>query len=224
MRLKEFTIKNYKSLKDITLEFGNFTVFVGENGSGKTNVLEAIHLFFNDFEIVGGETSPLLQEEFSWYDRETEKPIELIAKFELSKKELEELVPKKVVDKVQNENVVLEICRKVVKPVGEWETVYIKLQNFDLIKGEERKDVKAYLFDPNASQSNLVGNRLIVIDNNAYFMDEYTDNLVKEGKVPFEHLHGVDYRTWVKEQDYNLIARPPKPEELRAVSYEIDME
>lgn len=40
--LSTFTIKNYKSIVDVTLELGRFNVFIGENGAGKTNVLEAL--------------------------------------------------------------------------------------------------------------------------------------------------------------------------------------
>ena len=36
------TIKNFKSITDATLSLGNVNVFIGANGSGKSNVLEAI--------------------------------------------------------------------------------------------------------------------------------------------------------------------------------------
>mgnify|MGYP000662849387 FL=1 len=36
------TIKNFKSITDATLSLGNVNVFIGTNGSGKSNVLEAI--------------------------------------------------------------------------------------------------------------------------------------------------------------------------------------
>lgn len=42
--IKKITIKNYKSIHDLTLELGHFNVFIGENGSGKTNILEAVAL------------------------------------------------------------------------------------------------------------------------------------------------------------------------------------
>lgn len=51
MKLKEFHIKNYKNLKDITIDFesGNgLTMLIGNNGSGKSNVLEAISGIFHD--------------------------------------------------------------------------------------------------------------------------------------------------------------------------------
>ena len=40
--IRKFGIKNYKSILDHTLELGRFNVFIGENGCGKTNILEAM--------------------------------------------------------------------------------------------------------------------------------------------------------------------------------------
>ncbi|MDC0715721.1 AAA family ATPase [Nannocystis bainbridge] len=40
--LTDFQIKNFKSLRDLRLEPGRVTVLVGDNGSGKSNILEAI--------------------------------------------------------------------------------------------------------------------------------------------------------------------------------------
>ena len=42
--LKEVRIKNYKSIDKLKLELGRVTVFIGENGCGKSNILEAIAL------------------------------------------------------------------------------------------------------------------------------------------------------------------------------------
>lgn len=42
--IKEITIKNFKSIEALNLELGRFNVLIGENGSGKTNILEAIAL------------------------------------------------------------------------------------------------------------------------------------------------------------------------------------
>ncbi|PKP57919.1 MAG: hypothetical protein CVT89_03695 [Candidatus Altiarchaeales archaeon HGW-Altiarchaeales-2] len=39
--LKLMEIKNFKSCKDIKIEFGNFNVLIGANGSGKSNIIEA---------------------------------------------------------------------------------------------------------------------------------------------------------------------------------------
>ncbi len=54
MRLKSLTIGQYKNLKDFTLGFdgGSFVdVFVGKNGSGKSNLFEAlIQIFRHPYE------------------------------------------------------------------------------------------------------------------------------------------------------------------------------
>lgn len=40
--ISELKISNYKSLHDVTLDVGRFNVLIGENGCGKSNLLEAI--------------------------------------------------------------------------------------------------------------------------------------------------------------------------------------
>lgn len=40
--LEEITIKNFKSIADDTISLGRVNVFIGENGSGKSNILEAL--------------------------------------------------------------------------------------------------------------------------------------------------------------------------------------
>ena len=48
MKLKRVIIKNYKNLKDVEINFpdSNIIAFIGNNGSGKSNILENIvHTF-----------------------------------------------------------------------------------------------------------------------------------------------------------------------------------
>ena len=40
--LRQIVISNYKSIEEIDIELGRFNVFIGANGSGKSNILEAI--------------------------------------------------------------------------------------------------------------------------------------------------------------------------------------
>jgi len=40
--LKELRAKNYKSLKDLRLEFGKFNVLIGPNASGKSNIMDCL--------------------------------------------------------------------------------------------------------------------------------------------------------------------------------------
>lgn len=46
MKIKELNIKNFKSILDITIQNPNpFSVFVGPNASGKSNIFEALEIF-----------------------------------------------------------------------------------------------------------------------------------------------------------------------------------
>ncbi|RZL63007.1 MAG: hypothetical protein EOP81_14265 [Variovorax sp.] len=40
--IEQFTVKNYKSVLDASIQLTRFTVLIGENGAGKSNILEAL--------------------------------------------------------------------------------------------------------------------------------------------------------------------------------------
>jgi AAA15 family ATPase/GTPase len=40
--ITELKIENYKSIQDLTLDVGRVNILIGENGCGKSNILEAI--------------------------------------------------------------------------------------------------------------------------------------------------------------------------------------
>ncbi len=46
MRVKRAMIKNFRSLRDVSIEFGQQTALVGGNGAGKSSVLRAVELFY----------------------------------------------------------------------------------------------------------------------------------------------------------------------------------
>jgi len=49
MNIKKIKIKNFRGYKDeVEIELGNLTAFVGKNDIGKSTVLEALDIFFND--------------------------------------------------------------------------------------------------------------------------------------------------------------------------------
>lgn len=48
MRLKKLIIHNFRSIIDATFEISNYSLIVGENNSGKTNLLTAIRAFYED--------------------------------------------------------------------------------------------------------------------------------------------------------------------------------
>ena len=89
--IRKLQINNYKSLHDLTLEVGRFNVFIGENGCGKSNLLEAIALGAAaaadklDHEFLGSRgirvTEPqLMRSAFS--DESVQEPITVAVGFE----------------------------------------------------------------------------------------------------------------------------------------------
>lgn len=46
--IKRIHVKNFRSLVDKTIELSDYNFFVGKNDSGKSNVLKALNLFFNN--------------------------------------------------------------------------------------------------------------------------------------------------------------------------------
>ena len=53
MKLKTVKIKNFRSYKEeVIIEFGDLTAFVGKNDIGKSTVLEALDIFFNDSKAI----------------------------------------------------------------------------------------------------------------------------------------------------------------------------
>lgn len=47
VRIKSVEIENFRSIRNLTCDFGSVTSLVGPNGAGKSNVLRAIDWFFN---------------------------------------------------------------------------------------------------------------------------------------------------------------------------------
>lgn len=47
MLLKQFCIENFRGIAKLTLQLDRITVLIGENNSGKTSVLEALHICMN---------------------------------------------------------------------------------------------------------------------------------------------------------------------------------
>jgi predicted ATP-dependent endonuclease of OLD family len=72
MRLIEHVkLSNFRSIESISIEARELTAFIGTNGSGKSNVLRALNLFFNG--AVEGGVGLDLRRDFHkpWRSRET---------------------------------------------------------------------------------------------------------------------------------------------------------
>ena len=135
MKLVSFRIKNYKSIKDSGECFAEekITIFAGKNGSGKSNILEALHKF---------STKNFKFEEDN-FNYEEAKPI-IENKFRLSTKEIKEIKESFKVDIGQ------EIIIKLDTNVGlEYEVempidiIKIKHDNEEIIRQIDVEDIVA---------------------------------------------------------------------------------
>lgn len=86
--LTKFKVENFKSIHSLELELGRVNVFIGENGSGKSNVLEAVAVtsavnegkFSNEILVPQGVRMPEHSLLTSAFDRESKvEPIRLKA-------------------------------------------------------------------------------------------------------------------------------------------------
>ena len=77
-RMKELSVKNFKSLKDLELKFDKFNVLIGRNAAGKSNIISCLQ-YLSRF-VRGSREKPLLSEEMSFeratYRGEVDKTIE----------------------------------------------------------------------------------------------------------------------------------------------------
>lgn len=68
MGIKQINIRNFKSLQNVTIDFDkekyDIQCIIGKNGTGKSNILDAISYFYkmsqNDFVSVENHTDSLL--------------------------------------------------------------------------------------------------------------------------------------------------------------------
>ncbi len=74
MIFKEIRIKNFRNLSELSTKFSpRINFFVGNNGQGKTNLLEALYLFSNGESFRYGENSVLIQ------DQQQESLVQVVA-------------------------------------------------------------------------------------------------------------------------------------------------
>lgn len=79
MRIESVRIQNLRSIKDQTIEFGNYTCLVGPNGSGKSTILCALNILFRQTQDCPTSLTELELEDF--HQRSTADPITITATF-----------------------------------------------------------------------------------------------------------------------------------------------
>jgi predicted ATP-dependent endonuclease of OLD family len=80
MRLTELKIENFRSFKDKTIRFDDYTCFVGANSSGKSNILTALNIFFQNDTPAVTNKSVLSKEDF--HHKNIKEPIKITLTFE----------------------------------------------------------------------------------------------------------------------------------------------
>ena len=75
MKLSKLSVRNFRSLKSIDLDFGDYTCLVGANGTGKSSVLKALNLFFCGKPDGPNSLSGVTEEDF--YQRNVADPIQV---------------------------------------------------------------------------------------------------------------------------------------------------
>lgn len=137
LQIRHLHIKNFRSLRDIELQdLENLNIFVGKNSSGKSNLLEALSIFFSNFSVIGGNTAGL--NEYHWFDKKTQDPIEFEINIELSNDEIKKLFPQadllKNIKRLSASLKTLSIKRRITNVQGAWETTFLECSGLSLVK------------------------------------------------------------------------------------------
>ena len=138
MWIRQFAARNFRSLRDVRMdELGNLVTIVGENGSDKTNIVEAICLFMREFDDTLRRPCGELPTQL-WHCEATDTPIELAVTLELTEEEQADVVGKELLralGPVENDRLVA-VRRQLAWHPGscEWTTVEVKLGNRFLVR------------------------------------------------------------------------------------------
>jgi ABC-type branched-subunit amino acid transport system ATPase component len=139
MQITDLEVKNFKSLQHVKIsDLGRLNVFIGGNSFGKSNILEALFIFFNEFD--GAiERNIGAVDQYSWFDRDSSQPIEFRVALNATKQELD-FLPRPVLEviKVSEINSV-----RIVRTISgshagaSWHTTNISINNIAVIdKGQ----------------------------------------------------------------------------------------
>ena len=79
MKIESVRIENFRSFKDETVTFDNYSCFVGANGSGKSTILYALNLFFRQNKDAQTNILQLSQDDF--HHKNTNSPIKITVTF-----------------------------------------------------------------------------------------------------------------------------------------------
>ena len=79
MKIQSVRIQNFRSFKDETISFNDYSCLVGPNGAGKSTVLSALNVFFQNSTNATPSVSLLEEEDF--HNKDTTHPIRITLAF-----------------------------------------------------------------------------------------------------------------------------------------------
>lgn len=79
MKIESVRIENFRSFKDETIRFDDYSCFVGRNGAGKSTILYALNVFFRQNKDSKTDLSKLEEDDF--HHKNTKDPIKITITF-----------------------------------------------------------------------------------------------------------------------------------------------
>ena len=214
MRIRHMTVRNFGSLKSVDLEdLNEFVVLTGRNGTGKSYLLEALRLFFSEFQPIGGLSSVSTIDYF-WHLRRTKDPVVIGLTFVISKDELNRLdLPiSKAELPTGTTDVEVQVIRELHYGAG-WSTPLIRISETVLIQNNELLELTPppppvtvspvsewtlYLFPNHASDGDEPVAYLLKDQAATVFPsdDDFT-KMAQAGWIPIERVEDQDPESWL---------------------------
>jgi predicted ATP-dependent endonuclease of OLD family len=77
----------------------DLVILIGKNGSGKSNILEALELFFTDIDLQSDNAKSL--DASTWYDKRTQRPIDFVIELEMNIDDLKSIFDEEICKKLE---------------------------------------------------------------------------------------------------------------------------
>lgn len=135
MKIRRISIERYRSLREVPMEdVGDLVVLIGANSSGKTNLLEALTIFFDELD-------PALErnlggiDDYVWFNRDSNHPIVFSIDIESERDEMKDLALDELTYKVRDKNEV-SIVRAIegTRSSAVWRTKTVALNKVPLVE------------------------------------------------------------------------------------------
>ena len=160
MKIKRVNISNYRSLRDVAIgDFNAINILAGRNGSGKSNLLEALDTFFREFDPT--LEKPAAVPDHLWFNENTNLEIGIELTLALTKDEfaststenLRKIIPESTECEVSIKRTISNQGKRV------WRTNDLAVNNVKIIDGNKVAadfDTKIKAMDANLKPENEI--------------------------------------------------------------------